>query len=68
MNVSIETLENQVKSLKEELYKGENVAEYWFQRCRLAEAYINKSPCDPDYSRVEFDLRRNLYLERINDL
>ena len=24
------------------------VAEYWHQRCKKAEAYINESPCDPD--------------------
>lgn len=23
------------------------VAEYWHQRCKKAEAYINESPCDP---------------------
>jgi hypothetical protein len=29
------------------------VAEYWFRRCKLAEAYINESPCDPDITKKQ---------------
>lgn len=29
--------------------------DYWKQRCLLAEAYINESPCDPDIFPAQED-------------
>jgi len=33
-------------------YEGE-VAEYWHQRSKLADAYIKETPCDPDITDAQ---------------
>ena len=46
-------LENMKSSINN---KNENMEtiEYWKKRCELAEAYIEKSPCDPDIDPEQF--------------
>jgi len=44
---------------------GDDIFNYWKQRCLLAERYLEESPCDPDIT-IEQHKAWNAYIEFIN--